>query len=174
MKEQNPDSQHDVLTAAVLAEEDIVIEKISGELASRPEPGRLLAGLEPGDMVMVTRLRRLGRNHKDLLTPVQRLEENDVDFAVLKLGIGTASRAAARPARCRGQAYQQVSQRGLAPARDVREEQPRRTLAAGFEPAVTRKTEPGRSTAGARQGPRSPGRIRTGDHPETRARPLYR
>ncbi len=66
-KEQNPDSQHDALTAAGLAEENIVIEKISGKLASRPKLDRLLAKLERGDVIVVTGLRRIGRNHTHLL-----------------------------------------------------------------------------------------------------------
>jgi DNA invertase Pin-like site-specific DNA recombinase len=90
-KEQNPDSQHDALTAAGLAEENIVIEKISGKLASRPKLDRLLAKLERGDVIVVTRLRRIGRNHKHLLALVEWFEKNGIDFIVLEQGIDTTT-----------------------------------------------------------------------------------
>jgi DNA invertase Pin-like site-specific DNA recombinase len=90
-REQNPDSQHDALTAAGIAKENIVIEKISGKLASRPKLDKLLAGLEPGDAVVVTRLRRIGRNHKHLLELVEWFEKHEVDFVVLEQGIDTTT-----------------------------------------------------------------------------------
>jgi DNA invertase Pin-like site-specific DNA recombinase len=90
-REQNPDSQHDALTAAGLAEENIVIEKISGKLASRPHLDRLLAKLERGDVVVVTQLRRIGRNHKHLLELVEWFEKNGIDFIVLEQGIDTTT-----------------------------------------------------------------------------------
>jgi DNA invertase Pin-like site-specific DNA recombinase len=90
-REQNPDSQHDALTAAGIAEGDIVIEKISGKLASRPKLDKLLAKLERGDVIVVTRLRRIGRNHKHLLELVEWFEENGIDFVVLEQGIDTTT-----------------------------------------------------------------------------------
>ncbi|MGH3190679.1 MAG: recombinase family protein [Streptosporangiaceae bacterium] len=90
-REQNPDSQHDALTAAGIAPGNIVIEKISGKLASRPKLDKLLAGLEPGDAVVVTRLRRIGRNHKHLLELVEWFETHEVDFVVLEQGIDTTT-----------------------------------------------------------------------------------
>jgi DNA invertase Pin-like site-specific DNA recombinase len=90
-KEQNPNSQHDALTAAGIAEENIVIEKISGKLASRPKLDQLLAKLKRGDVVVVTRLRRIGRNHKHLLELVEWFEENGIDFIVLEQGIDTTT-----------------------------------------------------------------------------------
>jgi DNA invertase Pin-like site-specific DNA recombinase len=90
-REQNPNSQRDALTAAGIAEADIVIEKISGKLASRPKLDKLLAGLERGDAVVVTRLRRIGRNHKHLLELVEWFEANGVDFIVLEQGIDTTT-----------------------------------------------------------------------------------
>jgi DNA invertase Pin-like site-specific DNA recombinase len=90
-KEHNPDSQHAALTAAGLAGEDIVIEEISGNLASRPKLDRLLAKLGRGDVIVVTRLRRIGRNHKHLLELVEWFEENGIDFVVLEQGIDTTA-----------------------------------------------------------------------------------
>lgn len=90
-REQNPDSQWDALTAAGIAEENIVIEKITGKLASRPKLDKLLAKLERGDVVVVTRLRRIGRNHKHLLELVEWFEKNGIDFIVLEQGIDTTT-----------------------------------------------------------------------------------
>jgi DNA invertase Pin-like site-specific DNA recombinase len=90
-REQNPDSQQDALTAAGIDPENIVIEKISGKLASRPKLDRLLAKLEPGDQVVVTRLRRIGRNHKHLLDLAEWFDEHQVDFIVLEQGIDTTT-----------------------------------------------------------------------------------
>lgn len=90
-REQNPDSQYDALTAAGLGPENIVIEKISGKLASRPKLDKLLARLQPGDAVVVTRLRRIGRNHKHLLELVEWFEKHQVDFVVLEQGIDTTT-----------------------------------------------------------------------------------
>jgi DNA invertase Pin-like site-specific DNA recombinase len=90
-REQNPDSQYDALTAAGLDPGNIVIEKISGKLASRPKLDQLLARLQPGDTVVVTRLRRIGRNHKHLLELVEWFEVHQVDFVVLEQGIDTTT-----------------------------------------------------------------------------------
>ena len=90
-REQNPDSQYDALTAAGLEPGSIVIEKISGKLASRPKLDQLLARLQPGDAVVVTRLRRIGRNHKHLLELVEWFEKHQVDFIVLEQGIDTTT-----------------------------------------------------------------------------------
>jgi DNA invertase Pin-like site-specific DNA recombinase len=90
-REQNPDSQWDALTAAGIDPGNIVIEKISGKLASRPKLDRLLARLEPGDQVVVTRLRRIGRNHKHLLDLAEWFDGHKVDFIVLEQGIDTTT-----------------------------------------------------------------------------------
>ena len=66
-REQNPDSQQDALAAVGIEPGNIVIEKVSGKLASRPRLDELLGRLEAGDQVVVTRLRRIGRNHQHLL-----------------------------------------------------------------------------------------------------------
>jgi DNA invertase Pin-like site-specific DNA recombinase len=90
-REQNPDSQWDALTAAGIAPENIVIEKITGKLASRPKLDKLLAKLERGDAIVVTRLRRIGRNHKHLLELSEWFDEHSIDFIVLEQGIDTTT-----------------------------------------------------------------------------------
>ena len=90
-REQNPDSQHDALTAAGIEAGNIVIEKISGKLASRPKLDKLLAKLERGDAVVVTRLRRIGRSHQHLIDLSAWFEANGIDFVVLEQGIDTTT-----------------------------------------------------------------------------------
>jgi DNA invertase Pin-like site-specific DNA recombinase len=90
-REQNPDSQWDALTATGIEPGNIVIEKITGKHASRPKLDKLLARLQPGDQVVVTRLRRIGRNHKHLLELSEWFEEHKVDFIVLEQGIDTTT-----------------------------------------------------------------------------------
>jgi DNA invertase Pin-like site-specific DNA recombinase len=83
-REQNPDSQQDKLEAAGIDPGNVVIEKISGKLASRPRLDALLGRLGPGDQVVVTRLRRIGRNHQHLLDLSAWFDGHGVDFIVLE------------------------------------------------------------------------------------------
>ena len=50
-------------------------EKVSGAKRDRPELGRLLDHLRPGDVLIVTRLDRLARSTTDLLHIAERLKE---------------------------------------------------------------------------------------------------
>ncbi|WP_163548242.1 recombinase family protein [Candidatus Frankia nodulisporulans] len=90
-REQNPESQYDALATAGITAENIVIEKISGKLASRPALDELLDRLAPGDQVVVTRLRRIGRNHQHLLDLSVWFDTHQVDFVVLEQGIDTGT-----------------------------------------------------------------------------------
>lgn len=90
-REQNPESQFDILTRAGVEPGNVVIEKISGKLASRPKLDELLEKLQPGDQVSVTRLRRIGRNHQHLLDLAKWFEDHEVDFEVLEQGIDTST-----------------------------------------------------------------------------------
>jgi DNA invertase Pin-like site-specific DNA recombinase len=90
-REQTTDSQADALTRGSIEPEHIVTEKISGKLASRPKLDTLLDKLKPGDQVVVTRLRRIGRSHQHLLDLAKWFEEHEVDFIVLEQGIDTST-----------------------------------------------------------------------------------
>ena len=90
-REQNPDSQQDALAAAGIEPGNIVIERVSGKLASRPRLDELLGRLGPGDQVVVTRLRRIGRNHQHLLDLSAWFDQHGVDFIVLEQGIDTST-----------------------------------------------------------------------------------
>ena len=70
-RDQNPDSQHDQLTAAGV--EEVFIDKTSGKLASRHQLDAALRHLRSGDVLVVTKLDRLGRWVKHLAEQVGQL-----------------------------------------------------------------------------------------------------
>ncbi|WP_067722941.1 recombinase family protein [Nocardia yamanashiensis] len=88
-RDQSTDHQVDALRAAGVADEHLFVEKISGKLASRPKLDEMLALLQRGDEVVVTRLRRIGRSHAHLLELVNQFGKDGVDFVVLEQGIDT-------------------------------------------------------------------------------------
>ena len=61
----------------------IYSEKISGAKCDRPELQRLLKALEPGSVIVVTRLDRLGRSTIDLLTIVKQIADRGCLFKSL-------------------------------------------------------------------------------------------
>src|SRR6516225_6089525 len=58
-------------------------EKQSGTKTDRPELAKLLRRLEPGDVLMVTRLDRLARSTRDLLNILHMLGERSIGFKSL-------------------------------------------------------------------------------------------
>jgi putative DNA-invertase from lambdoid prophage Rac len=66
----------------------IVSETVSGSVAALERKGfaKLLDKLESGDVLVVTKLDRLGRNAMDVRTTVERLEESGVKVHCLALG----------------------------------------------------------------------------------------
>ncbi|WP_175776627.1 recombinase family protein [Burkholderia anthina] len=66
----------------------IVEEQISGSVAASERPGfvRLLDRLEAGDVLVVTKLDRLGRNAMDVRATVERLSDVGVRVHCLALG----------------------------------------------------------------------------------------
>ena len=88
--EQTTDNQIAEITAAGFSLEPkrVVVETISGSVAAseRPEFVRLLDRLERGDVLIVTKLDRLGRNAMDLRATVEALEESGVRVHCLALG----------------------------------------------------------------------------------------
>lgn len=64
--EQNPEAQHDALTAAGC--EQVFIDTASGKLARRPELEKApLSANRAGDQLVVTKLDRLGRSLETLI-----------------------------------------------------------------------------------------------------------
>lgn len=66
----------------------VVAEGISGSVAASERPGfiKLLDRLEPGDVLVVTKLDRLGRNTMDLRATVEKLAASGVRVHCLQLG----------------------------------------------------------------------------------------
>ncbi|MFM0080745.1 recombinase family protein [Paraburkholderia sediminicola] len=88
--DQNAENQVREIAAAGFAVDKrrIVTENISGSVTAteRPQFARLLDRLEPGDVLIVTKLDRLGRNAMDVRSTVERLAIDDVRVHCLALG----------------------------------------------------------------------------------------
>ena len=88
--EQHADNQIHEIEAAGFSvnERRIVTESISGSVAAseRPQFSRLLDRLEPDDVLIVTKLDRLGRNAMDVRATVERLAADGVRVHCLALG----------------------------------------------------------------------------------------
>jgi DNA invertase Pin-like site-specific DNA recombinase len=80
-QDQELAGQLDALSAAGC--ERVYQEKISGKNADRPELKAMLASVQAGDVVIVTRLDRLARSTLDLLTILKELEARGAAFTSL-------------------------------------------------------------------------------------------
>jgi DNA invertase Pin-like site-specific DNA recombinase len=80
-RDQNLNPQIEALKAA--GAETIYREKISGARADRPQLARLVAKLTPGDIVVVTKLDRLGRSTRELLELIERISKAGAAFRSL-------------------------------------------------------------------------------------------
>jgi DNA invertase Pin-like site-specific DNA recombinase len=87
--DQNPDAQRDALTAAGC--DRIFIDKASGTLASRPDLDRALDTLRAGDVLVITKLDRLGRSVRNLIDLVERIQELGAELVILDQQIDTTT-----------------------------------------------------------------------------------
>jgi putative DNA-invertase from lambdoid prophage Rac len=81
--------RQEIAAAGFAIERHRVIEEcVSGSVAASERPGftRLLDRLESGDVLVVTKLDRLGRNAMDVRATVERLEAHQVRVHCLALG----------------------------------------------------------------------------------------
>jgi hypothetical protein len=87
------DAQREALTAAGAAK--IFAEKLSGaSAANRKELAKVMAKLEPGDVLLVTRLDRLARSTRDLLNVLDLVSKAGAGFRSLAdAWAGTTTRA---------------------------------------------------------------------------------
>lgn len=88
-RDQNPNAQHDALTAAGC--DQIFIDKASGKLARRPELDRALLVARSGDQLVITKLDRLGRSLANLIDLSGQLQERGVGLVVLDQSIDTTT-----------------------------------------------------------------------------------
>ncbi len=79
---QDLGSQEAELVAAGCAK--VFREKVSGAKTDRAELAKLIRRLEPGDVVVVTRLDRLARSTRDLLNILATIGEHEAGFRSLK------------------------------------------------------------------------------------------
>jgi len=89
--EQNPDHQTDALLRAGVTRENIHVDHASGAKASRPKLDLVLRLLRDEDMLVVTRLDRLGRSVLHLVTLGAQLRGRGVGLKVVEQGIDTAT-----------------------------------------------------------------------------------
>lgn len=66
----------------------VIEENISGSVAAKQRPGfcKLVDRLEPGDILVVTKLDRLGRNAMDVRSTAELLEKENIRLHCLALG----------------------------------------------------------------------------------------
>jgi DNA invertase Pin-like site-specific DNA recombinase len=80
-RDQNLAGQMEALKAAGAG--TIYREKVSGARADRPQLAKLMAGLRAGDVVVVTKLDRLGRSTRELLDLIDRIGKVGASFRSL-------------------------------------------------------------------------------------------
>jgi DNA invertase Pin-like site-specific DNA recombinase len=91
-EDQQLQSQLDQLNAAG-CERIFTDHGVSGAKASRPQLDACLEYLRKGDVLVVTKLDRLGRSVSNLIELVSRLGEQGIDLVVLHQGIDTTTAA---------------------------------------------------------------------------------
>ncbi len=90
-RDQHPEAQTDALATAGCGR--TFTDKASGKLARRPQLDAALAYLRPGDILVITKLDRLGRSVRNLIDLVETLREREVGLRVLDQGIDTTTPA---------------------------------------------------------------------------------
>ena len=80
-RDQDLTGQIEALKAA--GAETIFREKMSGVRADRPQLAKMMAKLTPGDVVVVTKLDRLGRSTRELLELIERIGKAGAAFRSL-------------------------------------------------------------------------------------------
>jgi DNA invertase Pin-like site-specific DNA recombinase len=69
--------------------DEVFLEKITGTKASRPQLDLVKQMLRSGDTLVITRMDRLGRSAKDLLTIVSELGDRGVNLEIIEQHIDT-------------------------------------------------------------------------------------
>ena len=84
--DQNEDRQLDAINALGVPLSQIFIDKVSGKDFDRPQYKALLDELQPGDLLRVKSIDRLGRNYEEILNQWRALtKERGVDIAVIDM-----------------------------------------------------------------------------------------
>jgi DNA invertase Pin-like site-specific DNA recombinase len=88
-RDQNPDSQRDRLKAAGC--DRVYLDTISGSLSSRPEFDKMMDALREGDVLVFTKLDRLGRSVKMLKEFADRVQVAGAGLRALDQNIDTTT-----------------------------------------------------------------------------------
>lgn len=91
--DQDPRMQIDALLAAGVDPGSIYQENISGAARKRPQFEAMLKDARDGDIVVVWKLDRIGRNARQVLNVIARLEEKGAKIRCLTQGIDTSTAA---------------------------------------------------------------------------------
>jgi DNA invertase Pin-like site-specific DNA recombinase len=78
---QDYERQVEALTAA--GAEKVFAEKESGARADRPQLAKMMATLNTGDLVLITKIDRLGRSTRDLLNLIEEMRKAGANFKSL-------------------------------------------------------------------------------------------
>ncbi len=84
--EQNEDRQMDALLAREIEPDNIYVDKLSGKDFNRPAYQKMVRDVEPGDVLYVLSIDRLGRNYEDIQTQWRILtKDKKVDIVVIDM-----------------------------------------------------------------------------------------
>lgn len=89
--EQNPDAQRDALLRAGVHPDQLYTDHTSGARSSRPGWDALYKALRSGDVLVATRLDRVGRSTVHLVALLDELARREVAFRFLEQGIDTTT-----------------------------------------------------------------------------------
>ena len=91
-RDQHPEAQHDALIEAGCDPGHIYIDEgVSGKLAKRPRLDACRDFLRTGDVLVITKLDRLGRSVKNLIEIVDWLKENEIGLRATDQPIDTTT-----------------------------------------------------------------------------------
>lgn len=89
--EQNPHAQCDALRRAGVDEENLYVDHTSGATSSRPQWELVCQVLRAGDVLVATRLDRVGRSTAHLVSLLEQFRQREVAFRFLEQGIDTTT-----------------------------------------------------------------------------------
>lgn len=85
-KDQNPERQLLAMEAQKIKQNNIYLDKMSGQDFSRPQYLRLLKRLKKGDVIMVKSIDRLGRDYEEILEQWRKItKEIGADIQVIDM-----------------------------------------------------------------------------------------
>ena len=89
--EQNPTAQRDALIRAGVTEDHLYVDHTSGAKSSRPQWDVVCQVLRAGDVLVCTRLDRVGRSTAHLVSLLDDFRQRGVEFRFLEQGIDTTT-----------------------------------------------------------------------------------